>query len=313
MKFFRFGLRSLFSISRTLLRPQFSLPLLSSVVISKPYILSTSPAINLHTSYPLYWVYANGQKSGIAFFIDGKIFIALNEGTRYDSLTIVPFSAPYQNPIPLSDIKALPFSRLFLASADGIEAKKQNSKKKDPLTPGEKMKILRFMGGRLIISEKIAGEVYEAGELGKKRSGEVGLCHFIEELSGEGLGLAFDEKGNFRGVYIEGGVVLSEESVEAALRRTALGEKRPRLGVDVVKNAVGPGLVVLKARDVSFLGGKDATKLRVGDVIEEIDGKKVGNSAETIAVLDTCRENDALLQVIRDGKRIEVTLPLIRE
>lgn len=313
MKFFRFGLRSLFSISRTLLRPQFSLPLLSTIIISKPDIVSSTSDINLQTSYPLYWVYAHGKKAGIAFYIDGNIFIALNEGTRYDSLAIVPFSASYRNPIPLSDIKALPFSRLFLASANGVENEKQNLKKKGPLLTGDRMRILRFVGGRLVISERIAGDVYEVGELGRKRNGEVGLCHFIEELSGEGLGLTFDDKGHFRGVYIEGGVVLSEESIEAAVRRVAIGERRPKLGIDVVKNAVGSGLVVLKTRDASLLGGKDDAKLKVGDVIEEIDGKKVGNSVETIAVLDTCRDKEAILQVIRDGKRIEISFPLVRE
>jgi predicted metalloprotease with PDZ domain len=91
--------------------------------------------------------------------------------------------------------------------------------------------------------------------------------------------------------------------------RVEVIQQRPKLGMQVEEQTSGKGLKVLEVKSDA-----PAAKagLKVGDVVEKIDGQSVNNLDELRAALE--KENKShKLNIIRAGKSMELTVLFLRK
>ena len=91
--------------------------------------------------------------------------------------------------------------------------------------------------------------------------------------------------------------------------RVEVIQQRPKLGMQVEEQTSGKGLKVLEVKSDA-----PAAKagLKVGDVVEKIDGQSVNNLDELRAALE--KENKShKLNIIRAGKSMELTVTFLRK
>jgi S1-C subfamily serine protease len=86
-------------------------------------------------------------------------------------------------------------------------------------------------------------------------------------------------------------------------------QQRPKLGMQVEEQVSGKGLKVLEVKPD---GAAAKAGLKVGDIVEQIDGQAVNNLDDLRTALE--KENKShKLNIIRAGKSMELTVTFLRK
>ena len=130
----------------------------------------------------------------------------------------------------------------------------------------------------------------------------------------EALGAAgVDTDSNFDGPESTPPSVLDAADPATGERSAASGRNgRPQLGIDVAELPAGGLRVMSIRRAADGRSGGAASKLRIGDVIEQLDGRPIDSILQAGQLIATRSVGDTLGAVVRrDDRRLELDLPVL--